>query len=267
MTRLAGASSGDVALTGRELTVHVYTPVRGPHAEQAYTFLRKVWARWRSTFGADVPISAFGLPDLPPASHIEIVGNGPVAAQESSGPGVCQTILRREHDVLCLSGMIAPPPSDGVTWADLDRGWTRVCGAVPEGLLGVARLYLAKIDDGGQGWVVATPQLARSWRQDLPAAPAVHDFDGRGVTTRAGFAVWEVGFRFRLAAAFDFAGHAVVVPVEAPGPPGLAAPDARDFAGGAEGEWWPSDGHGHCRLPSVGVKVGPWYLKTPVKSP
>ncbi|WP_239340551.1 CATRA conflict system CASPASE/TPR repeat-associated protein [Frankia sp. CiP3] len=192
---LTGASSGDVALTGRELAVHVYAPVRGPHSERAYAFLCEVWARWRSTLGADAPIAAFGIPDLPSANRTDVVGNGLVVAQESSGPGVCQTILQREHDVLCLSGMIAPLSSDEVSWADLDRSWTQVCGAVPEGLLGIARLYLAKLGGDRQQRVAATARLARSWRADLPAAPAVHDFDGRGVTTRAGFAVWEVGSR------------------------------------------------------------------------
>jgi acyl carrier protein len=112
MTRLAGASGGDVALTGRELAVHVYAPMHGPHAEQTYAFFRRVWALWRSTLGADAPIAAFGIPDMPPARHTDVVGNGPDAAQESSGPGVCQTILRREHDVLCLSGVIGSLTTD-----------------------------------------------------------------------------------------------------------------------------------------------------------
>lgn len=189
-------SRPSIALTGRELAVHLYAPVRGAHAESAYALLREIWGRWRSEVGTTDPIRAFGVPDVLAPSLRDVTGNRVVAAQEKPGPGVFQAILRREHDVICLSGMIAPPEQDDVSWTELDCLWNLVCGAVPDSLLGAARLYLAKLaPTAPQSTAVATAELAERVRVELPDAPDAGEFDDRGVTTRAGFAVWEAGSR------------------------------------------------------------------------
>ncbi|WP_239341582.1 CATRA conflict system CASPASE/TPR repeat-associated protein [Frankia sp. CiP3] len=180
-------------LVAPELAVHVFAPTGGPHAEDLYVYLRHLWQGCRDQFGMKSSIITLGVPPNPPQQHqpdATRVQAG-LAAQRHTGSGVFQSLLRREHDVLCLSVMLAPPPEAGVPWTELSRMWVQVSEPVPDGLLGTAELHLARLADPEQGRVEPTATLGAACRELLPA-PAPHpDFDTRGTATAGGFAVWE----------------------------------------------------------------------------
>jgi hypothetical protein len=183
----------DRLLIAPELAVHVFAPTGGPHADGLYAYLRRVWDGCRDRLGMNSPIPPLGVPPEPPPRHRQDaarVQEG-IAAQRSTGAGVFQSLLRREHDALCLSAMLAPPPEAGVCWAELGRMWAQVAGTPPSGLLGAAELYLARLADTRPERVEPAAALGAACRQLLPAPSPHPDFDVLGAATTGGFAVWE----------------------------------------------------------------------------
>ncbi|GAA2974703.1 hypothetical protein LV75_001856 [Actinokineospora diospyrosa] len=106
--------------------------------------------------------------------------DGVLAARTRPGSGIHQAVLRREHDVFCLSVVVEPDPADGLLWADLDAQWSAVMAPPTPGVLGVARLFLACLPEPG-----APPSGVPA----DPSAPAT--WPDRGITVPQGFAVWE----------------------------------------------------------------------------
>lgn len=92
---------------------------------------------------------------------IDMEWAGAFAARTRTGNGVHQAVLRREHDVFCLSVTMEP---DG-GWAELERRWDAVS---PSGALGVVKLFL--VPDQAS-------KPSGAW--------------GAPITTRQGFEVWE----------------------------------------------------------------------------
>ncbi|WP_226931303.1 CATRA conflict system CASPASE/TPR repeat-associated protein [Parafrankia sp. CH37] len=188
-------------LVAPELVVHVFGPTRGPHSAAVYDYLTRIWRACADELGMRHPIEALGVPRLPPPRHeLDVTEvRAPVAAQRRVGDGVFQSLLRREHDVLCLSVMLAPPPTDPTgSWADLSGRWARVCQPVPDTLLGIAEVYQARLarpepPDLGPTTAQQRPsrELAASCRLLLPEPAVRPSFDSSGVATSNGFAVWE----------------------------------------------------------------------------
>nr|WP_238419694.1 CATRA conflict system CASPASE/TPR repeat-associated protein [Streptomyces taklimakanensis] len=189
------------------LGVHLFVLTGGAHRDSALALLAEVWNKCGTVLGMTEPVERTGVAMQPQGGWEPFLGAtatrtaGLLAARKRPGTGVRQAALRREHDVLCLSVMLAPPPEEGLGWRDLDAQWSTVlpAGNVLEGqprgrgVLGVARLYLARLAEPG---VRPTPEpdrpLVAAVRARTPADPAAPDgWPYGGVTVSQGFAVWE----------------------------------------------------------------------------
>jgi len=113
---------------------------------------------------------------------------GVIAARRAPGSGVREAILRCEGDVWCLSLMVAPDPSEQVSWTDLDAVCTDLLGEPPQGVIGVARLYLTHLAPRERTQAVVSKSLWLLVPAD-PAAPA--SWSERGVITYDGLTVWD----------------------------------------------------------------------------
>ncbi|MFI6086223.1 CATRA conflict system CASPASE/TPR repeat-associated protein [Streptomyces sp. NPDC051217] len=203
-------------LQAEALGVHVFVATGGKHRHDALAFLRDLWDRCGETLQMTEPIPGVGVGTDPAVGWQALLedtargtggtpaARGLIAARTRSGPGVWQAALRREHDALCLSVMLAPDPAEGLGWAELDTRWTGVvrtvvaAGRPGEGVLGTARLYLARLADPAPSAAPDVPSpepagpLTAVIRTRTPAAPSAADaWPFRGVVVPQGFAVWE----------------------------------------------------------------------------
>jgi len=186
-------------LVGPELVVHMYAPVEGARLGPAHGYLRDVWARCREHFSMNVAVAGTDLPTGFPSLAFRRLDSDVLAAQESQREGVYQTILRLDHDLLCLSAILAPPPrGDGCTWASLDTAWETVAGRTPSDLVGAARIYqgyVAGLGELSNPSIDATPSLVQVCEGMLPPDLRGGQWAGNGLTTGGGFAVWEADRR------------------------------------------------------------------------
>ncbi|WP_247196688.1 CATRA conflict system CASPASE/TPR repeat-associated protein [Streptomyces sp. GESEQ-35] len=195
------------------LGVHVFVVTGGEHRAAALGFVRELWAQCGERLGMTEPVPRVGVgldpeggwesgPDdpAPPAwaSHTR----GLLAVRNGPGPGLRQAALRRDHDAVCLSVMLAPGATEDLGWAELDAQWseavraarpagaTRGPGPPVDGLLGEARLYLARLSEpAARPSIDPHGPLSVALRSRISGAPA---HGAAGVVTPEGFAVWEV---------------------------------------------------------------------------
>ncbi|MFC5218406.1 CATRA conflict system CASPASE/TPR repeat-associated protein [Streptomyces coerulescens] len=198
-------------LQAEALGVHLFFVTGGERQEDALALLRETWERCGTVLGMTEPVGRVGV-GIRPEGGWEALADGTgtgtgagtgaaglLAARGRPGPGLRQAALRREHDVLCLSVMLAPDAAEGLGWAELDALWSAALpgGATTErpgsGLLGSARLYLARPAASDErpspdpdGW------LTEAVRTRVPADPTAPDaWADAGTAVRQGFAVWE----------------------------------------------------------------------------
>jgi predicted nucleotide-binding protein len=167
----------------QQLVVHLFAPTDGPQAEQAYAALRDLWLGCRQFFLMRDPLPHGELPHQLPDHHQELprgtAGSEEVtlAAQERRDAD-CQAFLRRHHDVLSLSVVLAAPPgappSPGHSWwQDLDSQWSSLSAGPAAEMLGEARIYLARCASSpGPHLDDLLPAAARvgRWRPDRAAS-------------------------------------------------------------------------------------------------
>jgi predicted nucleotide-binding protein len=199
----------------QDFVVHLFAPLGGPQAAEAYRQVRQVWAACREQLGMTEPIAEVRASALPPETLDGLPADGIVAAQESRA-AVRQAVLRRVHDVLNLSVALAQPAPEGLRspprgpltpiqsprlppqrrmgWADFAQVWAQASLPAGDALLGEARLFLARMPPGEAGAVAATAELGQSldsllpYREDRP-----RDWWRWGATTVAGYALWDTG--------------------------------------------------------------------------
>lgn len=195
------ASTG--TMFGHELVVHLFTATQGPRAADGYAALRAIWADCRERLGMGHPVPGQDLPTTlastmpPPWSTPE----GVLAAQEKPDAHteeVRQAVLRRDHDLWCLSVMVAPPPAaePPLTWADLDIELRSMRGVRDDALLGTAWIYQGRWGVPGRVPRVSVPASADTARRCVPSLPPALRTGSwlmRGTTTGQGFGVWETG--------------------------------------------------------------------------
>jgi predicted nucleotide-binding protein len=138
----------------QQLVAHLFAPTDGPRAAAAYAALRELWLGCRQFFLMRDPLPHGGLPHQLPARYLDLPGRAEtgeeavLAAQERPDAD-CQAFLRRHHDVLNLSVVLAapaaaaPPASGHSWWRDLDTQWSFLSEPLTADLIGEARLYLA----------------------------------------------------------------------------------------------------------------------------
>jgi glycosyltransferase involved in cell wall biosynthesis len=182
----------DESVSGQEIAAHVFIPLDGPQAAEADATVRAIWSRCRARLAADRPI-AQDWPSAPPAPPLAAAaagvrsGSAVLAACENGGRDV-QIVLRREHEVACLSILLGHRPHD--TWLGLDPLLQSVLGTDREALLGIAVLYLGKAAAGPQGGLAVAPQITDGIRDLLPAGGPGGQWWLRGCAM-AGLGVWE----------------------------------------------------------------------------
>jgi predicted nucleotide-binding protein len=200
----------------QEFVVHLFAPLDGPQAPEAYRQVRQVWAACREQLGMTEPIAGVRsralLAEMPETLD-RLPADGIVAAQESRA-AIRQAVLRRVHDVLNLSVALAQPAPEGLArpeggsltpvkfpslpsqrrmgWADFAQIWASADPPAGGALLGETRLFLARTSPGTTGAVEATAELGQSlepllpYREDRP-----RDWWQWGTTTAAGYALWD----------------------------------------------------------------------------
>ncbi|SDG82189.1 CATRA conflict system CASPASE/TPR repeat-associated protein [Pseudonocardia oroxyli] len=125
-------------LLGCELVAHILVPVDGP--VPAESVIGPVWEQCVEEYGLRESIADH--PTELPADLGEAPEEVPLAARRLSGDGVQDLVLRRMHDVLCLSFVCAPNgPAD---WPVLHTRWGRVRAACPPSVLGTAEILQAR---------------------------------------------------------------------------------------------------------------------------
>lgn len=211
-------------LRGEALGVHLFLAPAGGHRHENLTFLRDLWAKCGEILGMTSPVEGIGA-GLEPEGGWDSCLRGPVgsadaraasgllAARKRPGPGLWEAALRREHDTLCLSVMLAPTAAEGLGWAELDELWSGVVRAVQgspgrsgpgilrSGFIGSARLYLARLaepevpsPDGSSTIPSVAPggRLTAHVRAHAPAADgAPTGWPYAGVVVPQALAVWE----------------------------------------------------------------------------
>ena len=130
----------------QELVAHFFAAVDGPRADEAYQAVQRLWSNSEEHLATTEPIV---LTTAPPPDLVEA---------RQSPCGRFQAVLRREHDILCLSLLLAHsddaegkdlvgdsgPSQAGTAWQRMDRLLDAVVAGESDSLLGSARLYLAK---------------------------------------------------------------------------------------------------------------------------
>ncbi|MDT7847569.1 CATRA conflict system CASPASE/TPR repeat-associated protein [Streptomyces justiciae] len=183
-------------IEGEALGVHVFVVTGGEHRAAALAFVRALWVECGARLGMTEPVPGVGV-GMEPRGGWTAHTRGLLAVRGDSGPGVRQAVLRRDHDVLCLSVMLAPDAAENLGWAELDAHWSDVvraagpgAAASNSGTLGETRLYLARlVDPCAQPAAESTGALAATLRSRAPGPP---DRVPEGVVTPQGFAVWEL---------------------------------------------------------------------------
>jgi hypothetical protein len=154
-------------ITQRELVVHVFCPLDEKRAAGSVELARRVLDRAADALGTTQPVP--GYPDRLPESIEDFPGTVEPAAMSRHPERPVQLMARKARDdMLLLSVLITPEGRQG--WTDAEQLWTRVLsGLPPEPVLGIRRLYLAKVPDD-----VTDLALAGVWPR-----PAAVTQDGR----------------------------------------------------------------------------------------
>ncbi|MFC8849194.1 MULTISPECIES: CATRA conflict system CASPASE/TPR repeat-associated protein [unclassified Micromonospora] len=191
-------------LSDLELVVHVFVPLTGPHHPHGHTYLAQVWRRCQELLAIVEPTPLGLSTDLPSDADGLPPRDGPVAAARRGGGGVHQMFAHRQHDVLCLSVVLAP--EQATSWPALEADWARARGEEHPAVLGEVRLRLAQHRRSRWRSGRATAQAYASLRAELDAPDrfgSVEGSAGRRPQVRAdgpppgaaavpgGFVVWE----------------------------------------------------------------------------
>lgn len=131
-----------VELERYEFVAHVYIAATGVPARAGYAWLTGLWLDLSTTFGISHQIGTTGT-DLPLRIPTRC---GVVSARAAAGSGRQEAVVRRVHDMLCLSVVRAPAP-DGPAWDVLDAEWSGVLPAPIPAVVGSVRILQAQLTD------------------------------------------------------------------------------------------------------------------------
>lgn len=131
-------------LQGYELVAHVFVAADGSAADHRY--LAGLWDRCVAAFGLDAAVDPHPAV-LPAAAPLVDEREELLAVRAGTDPGVHQVVVRRVHDVLCLSLVLAPAEESGTAagWTGLEARWQEVQEAPTAGVLGSVRILQARL--------------------------------------------------------------------------------------------------------------------------
>lgn len=132
------------------LATNVFVLLAGPWEAAGRAYLSTLWHRIGTVLGLDLPVERLGVPrDLPSDAGLGRLGGGLVAGRERRDTGVWQACVRVEHDVACVSLLMAPARQRsgrdcGGVWADLQKRLDVIgAGAQRAVVLGESRVFCA----------------------------------------------------------------------------------------------------------------------------
>lgn len=132
------------------LATNVFVMLDGPREAAGRVYLSTLWGRIGSVLGLDLPVERLGVPrDLPSDAGLGSLGAGLVAGRERRDTGVWQACVRLEHDIACVSLLMAPARQRsgrdcGSVWADLQNRLDVIgFGAQQAVVLGESRVFCA----------------------------------------------------------------------------------------------------------------------------
>ena len=136
----------DAPVVKQEITVHLFAPSDGPLSQAAETACREIWSRCRTRLAADEPVSdAWPHQDFKPWQDAGGPAAG-IAAVARDAEDTVQIVLRHEHEVACLSLLLAV--REGESWLSLDRRLQDVLQTDRSAFLGSAILFLGETPKG-----------------------------------------------------------------------------------------------------------------------
>lgn len=174
----------------QELVIHVFAHGEGPLAALSSDAITRMWSRCQTELGMAHPVPGLGLPAEP--TRLNASGSAILAAAQRADTDA-QAILRKEHDVLNLSVLLALP---GAGWIGLDQlanGLLGPLGESDDALIGSARLFLGKVP--GDDQVTASSQLGMAAAGLLPTAEQRAGWWRHGIGLASGLALWELATR------------------------------------------------------------------------
>jgi predicted nucleotide-binding protein len=197
----------------QEFFVHLFALIDGPQAEEAYQQIRRLWSACSTQLKMTEPIPGIPRLVLLPERREELPPEGIVAAQETPY-GDRAAVLRRVGDVLNLSVALLQPAPPGLSpqsnarltrlqaawlppvgpmrWKDFAQIWALASGTNDNAVLGEARLFRAHAPSSVTGTVEAKAELGDALAPLLPYSDdRPRNWCQCGVTTTAGFAVWD----------------------------------------------------------------------------
>ena len=201
-------------IVDQELVVHVFFPSEVPPAEAVYQQIKRLWAGCRGQLGMTEPIMGIPVGATLPDDRAALLADEVIAAQERIDANR-QAVLRRVHDVLNLSVVLAQPiPEERLRrplarptqlrgaespqarqlgWAEMAQLWSQASAPGCDAAMGEARLFLARAPAGAIGTVAATQTLGQALEPLLPyREDRARGWWRWGTTTRTGYAVWDL---------------------------------------------------------------------------
>jgi nucleoside phosphorylase len=177
-----------LAVEEQDLVAHVFAPMDGPLASEARAQIRRLWSNCGVSLGMTEPIPLRNLAIALPDDLLELPEVAVVAGRQSPGAAF-QAVLRRDHDVLNLSVLLACQNGSGSSrplWPELDRLWRQASDAGTRSLIGSALLYLAKVAD--------PTRVGQEMEGRLPSAPAA-GWRRTELHASARLSAWEISTR------------------------------------------------------------------------
>ena len=147
-------------LQGYELVAHVF--VAADRSAAGYRQVSALWQRSVQAFALDDAVDRHPS-ELPATPPVVDEGEEFLAVRCGRAAGVHQVVVRRLHDVLCLSVVLAPAQAQG--WAELDAAWRAV---QPAAVLGSVRILQARLVDTSAAPDVAALDPVVAERSGLP---------------------------------------------------------------------------------------------------